>query len=95
MYLLVHHRFLNLDIQNQLILHDLLPCFGLYVVFNNMFLDVRHINANIVASRTPKDIEVIKAIGAYNGENILVIKTMAVSPGRPTNENTGTNQSEI
>ena len=57
--------------------------------------EVRHINANIVASRTPKDIEVIKAIGAYNGENILVIKTMAVSPGRPTNENTGTNQSEI
>ena len=56
--------------------------------------EVRHINANIVASRTPKDIEVIKAIGAYNGENILVIKTMAVSPGRPTNENTGTNQSE-
>ena len=51
--------------------------------------EVRHINANIVASRTPKDIEVIKAIGAYNGENILVIKTMAVSPGRPTNENTG------
>ena len=41
--------------------------------------EVRHINANIVASRTPKDIEVIKAIGAYNGENILVIKTMAVS----------------
>ena len=57
--------------------------------------EVRHINANIVASRTPKDIEVIKAIGAYNGENILVIKTMAVSPARPTNENTGTNQSEI
>jgi hypothetical protein len=57
--------------------------------------EVRHINANIVASRTPKDIEVIKAIGAYNGENILVIKIMAVSPGRPTNENTGTNQSEI
>ena len=57
--------------------------------------EVRHINANIVASRTPKDIEVIKAIGAYNGENILVIKTMAVSPGRPTNENTGTNQSDI
>ena len=57
--------------------------------------EVRHINANIVASRTPKDIEVIKAIGAYNGENILVIKTMAVSPGSPTNENTGTNQSEI
>ena len=57
--------------------------------------EVRHINSNIVASRTPKDIEVIKAIGAYNGENILVIKTMAVYPGRPTNENTGTNQSEI
>ena len=71
------------------------PVFACTEDYTIRLWEVRHINANIVASRTPKDIEVIKAIGAYNGENILVIKTMAVSPGRPTNENTGTNQSEI
>jgi hypothetical protein len=43
----------------------------------------------MVASLTLNDMAVIKAIGAYNGENILVMKTMAVSPGKPICEKRG------
>ena len=57
--------------------------------------EIRHINARIVASLTPKDIEVINAIGAYKGVNMLVRKIMAVSPGRPTNEKSGDKRTEI
>jgi len=51
--------------------------------------EIRHISAKIVASRISNDMDVINAIGAYKGQKTLVIKTIAVSPGNPINEKTG------
>ena len=56
---------------------------------------IKHIMARIVASRIVRTMLVITAIGAYNGKKQLVIKTIALSPGRPIKLKIGARNSEM